>query len=101
MRRATTIEATSGRLAELIDLRIAFQSLTNDHKEVLYYQYALHWTLEGIAEEFGVSPSTIRKRSSRALKKLQRTLGTREAWEGRKVQSNAAWRAAQTTQYEG
>lgn len=95
---------TGDRIAELVDMKAAINRLHDDTKELLYYQYGLHYSIEGIADLFGITLEAAKKRAQRALPALQKELGRMErpaAYERRTVRSNAAWRAAQSNQWEG
>lgn len=98
---------TGDRVAELIDVRMAVKSLPEDTKHMLYLVYVYSYTAENIAEHFGIKEDAAKKRLQRSYGAIQRALGRRGMAEAvkrperRMVRSNAAWRAAQSTQYEG
>lgn len=95
------------RIAELIDVRSAVKGLAHDTKELLFYQYVHHYTNENLGEHFGISEEAAKKRSQRALLAIQKKLGKQETKEQpsapqrRSVRSNAAWRANQSSNWEG
>lgn len=98
---------TGDRMVELIDIKAGVQRLPDETKELIFLQYARHYTAENLADHFGITVEAAKKRSQRALGTLQKELGRRDPGEHversqrRTVRSNAAWRAAQSTQYEG
>ena len=98
---------TGDRLAELVDVKIALERITDDHYNVIVWHYKMHFTMENIADEAGISVDAAKKRHTRALSSLQRTLGYKDPSEEpspadrRLVRSNAAARAALSNSYEG
>lgn len=95
------------RLAELVDVRHAVERLPHDTKELLYLQYAMHYSHDNLGDHFGISEEAAKKRSQRALGSVQKTLGKSPskdepaAPQRRAVRSNAAWRAQQSSQWDG
>jgi DNA-directed RNA polymerase specialized sigma24 family protein len=95
------------RVAELVDVRRAVERLPHDTKELLYYQYAMHYTSENLGNHFGISEEAAKKRSQRALGAVQKLLGRAptkdepKPFERRAVRSNASWRAQQSSQWDG
>lgn len=95
------------RLAELVDVRKALESLPHDTKELLFYQYVMHYDMNALAEHFGVSEEAAKKRSQRAHVAIQRRLGKADAKaepkapERRTVKTNAAWRTQSSQSWEG
>lgn len=98
---------TGDRVAELIDVRAAVARLPHDTKELLYYQYVHHYTTENLAEHFGITEVAARKRVQRSLGSVRKQLGRRGPEDGprasdrRAVRTNAAWRASQSSQWDG
>ncbi len=98
---------TGDRVAELVDMKAGIKELPDDTKTLLFLQYAHHYTAEGLADHFGLTLETAKKRAQRALGSLQKVLGRRSTDEDsmrsdrRVVRSNAAARAAVANQYEG
>lgn len=56
-------------------LAAALDNLPADQRQVLVLRYYLDWTIEACAEALNVAPGTIKSRTNRALKELNRTLG--------------------------
>lgn len=98
---------TGDRLAELVDVKIGLERITDDHYNVILWVYKYQYTMENIADEAGITVDAAKKRHTRALSSLQRTLGYKEPGEQpspadrRLVRSNAAARAALSNNYEG
>lgn len=98
---------TGDRLAELVDVKIGLERITDDHYNVILWVYKYQYTMENIADEAGITVDAAKKRHTRALNSLQRTLGYKEPGEQpspadrRLVRSNAAARAALSNNYEG
>ncbi len=98
---------TGDRVAELIDVKSAVQALNEETRELLYYTHVHHYTTENLADHFGISHEAAKKRLQRSLKAVQKQLGHKppedqpRAADRRTVRSNAAWRAAQSSQYDG
>lgn len=98
---------TGDRVAELVDIKIALDRLSDDHYNAILWTYKYHYTAENIATEAEISEDAAKKRQQRALSSLQKILGYKEP-EGkpspadrRTVRSNAAARAALSGNYEG
>lgn len=99
---------TGDRVTELIDVKGAVKALPEETKELLYLVHAMQYTSENLADHFTISLDAAKKRSQRAYGAVQKALGRKVYDESaspvtgrRAVRSNAAWRAAQSTQYEG
>jgi DNA-directed RNA polymerase specialized sigma24 family protein len=98
---------TGDRMVELIDVKAAVERLPQDTKELLYLVHVMAYTQENLAEHFGITLEASKKRAQRAYGAVQRALGRRDPAEQpspvdrRTVRSNAAWRASQSSQYEG
>lgn len=98
---------TGDRVAELIDVRAAVARLPHDTKELLYYQHVHHYTAENLAEHFGIGEDAARKRMERALGSVRKQLGRKDPDDQMKpsdrrvVRSNAASRAALSSQWDG
>ena len=106
-RSRTQSNETGDRIAELTDVKAAVERLPHDTKELLYYQHVMHYDVESLAEHFGISVEAAKKRAQRAVGAVQKELGRKPYEEQprgaqrRAVKSNAAWRAATGTQYDG
>lgn len=98
---------TGDRLAELADVKSAVQRLPEVTRELLYYQYVLHYGMENLAEHFGIQLEAAKKRAQRAVGAVQRELGRKPYSEEpkpsdrRSVRSNAAWRSNTSSQWDG
>lgn len=98
---------TGDRIAELIDVRAAVKALPEETKELLYLVHVYQYTAENVAEHFEISLEAAKKRMQRAYGAVQKSLGRRDPSEQpspadrRTVRSNAAWRASQSSLYEG
>lgn len=98
---------TGDRVAELVDIKIALNSLKDETYNLLVWQYKYHYTMDGLAEELEISPEAASKRAQRALTALQKRLGYKppvdqdRALNRRTVRSNAAAQAAVSHQWEG
>lgn len=98
---------TGDRVAELVDIRAAVKALPEDTKQLLYLVHVFQYTADNLAEYFEITVEAAKKRSQRAYGAVQRELGRRDPGDQpgpvqrRTVRSNAAWRAAQSSQYEG
>lgn len=98
---------TGDRIAELADVKSAVERLPHDTKELLYYQYVMNYTVENLADHFGIGQEAAKKRAQRAVGAVQKELGRKpyeeqpKAADRRTVKSNAAWRAAAGSQYDG
>lgn len=98
---------TGDRIAELVDVKIALDRLSDDHYNVILWTYKYHYTAENVATEAEISEEAAKKRQQRALSSLQKILGYKEP-EGkpnpanrRTVRTNAAAQAALSNAYEG
>ena len=60
------------------ELAAALAELPADQREVLVLRYYLDWTIEACAEALEVAPGTVKSRTNRALKELNRVLSTKE-----------------------
>lgn len=56
-------------------LASALADLPADQRQVLVLRYYLDWTIDACAEALDVAPGTVKSRTNRALKELNRTLG--------------------------
>lgn len=98
---------TGDRIAELVDVRSAVKALPEETKELLYLVHVYQYTAENVAEHFEISDEAAKKRMQRAYGAVQRALGRRDSLtepstpNRRAVKSNAAWRASQSSLYEG
>lgn len=98
---------TGDRIAELVDVRSAVKALPEETKELLYLLHVYNYTAENLAEYFDISLEAAKKRMQRAYGAVQRSLGRRDSLtepstpNRRAVKSNAAWRASQSSLYEG
>lgn len=98
---------TGDRIAELTDVKAAVERLPHDTKELLYYQYVMHYNAENIADHFGIGFEAAKKRMQRAVGAVQKELGRKpyeeqpRGVERRSVRSNAAWRATSQSQWDG
>jgi DNA-directed RNA polymerase specialized sigma24 family protein len=98
---------TGDRIAELTDVRAAVERLPHDTKELLYYQHVMHYSIENLADHFGIGVEAAKKRAQRAVGAVQKELGRKpyeeqpRGAERRSVVSNAAARARQSSYYEG
>lgn len=98
---------TGDRIAELVDVRSAVKALPEETKELLYLVHVYQYTAENVAEHFEISDEAAKKRMQRAYGAVQRSLGRRDPGaepspaDRRTVRSNAAWRASQSSLYEG
>lgn len=94
-----TPQTYGDRLAELIDIKDALEKMNEETYNFLVYQHKYGYTIEQLAETFGISQEAAKKRSQRALRGLQKQLGYKEsgtinsAPERRTVRPNSAWRA--------
>lgn len=57
------------------ELAAALEGLPADQRQVLVLRYYLDWTIEACAEALNIAPGTVKSRTNRALKELNRTLG--------------------------
>lgn len=94
------------RVTELVDIKSALSELNDETYNFLVCQHKYNYTLEELAEAFGISLEASKKRSQRGLKALQKQLGRKEPitpYKGdrRAVRTNASWRADLSTAYEG
>ena len=98
---------TGDRMVELIDIKAGVKRLPVETRELLYLTHVMHYSTENLAEHFELNHEAAKKRLQRAYGAVQRALGRRDlddqprAADRRTVRTNAAWRAAQSTQYEG
>jgi len=95
--------ATGDRLAGLVDVKAAVGKLKDDQYNAIVWHYKLGYSFETLAEEYDCSTDAARKRVERAVKAVQRVLGTvpPQEYTGRRaVRSNAAWRAASDNYYQ-
>jgi DNA-directed RNA polymerase specialized sigma24 family protein len=97
---------TGDRIAELIDVKIALESLPEDVYNLLVWRFQRGYTSENVADELEILPEAARKRGQRALKALQRKLGYLDRTElvgssRRRVGTNASARANLSNNYEG
>lgn len=98
---------TGDRIAELVDIKVALERLSDDHYNVILWHYKYSYTFEGIAFELDITEAAAKKRHVRALSSLQRILGYKEPEDKpspadrRTVRSNAAAQAALSNAYEG
>lgn len=95
--------ATGDRLVSLVDVKKQVLKLNNDQYNVIVWHYKYGLPFETIAEEYDCSLDAARKRVERAVKAVQRGLGTvpQKEYTGRRtVRSNAAWRAASDNYYQ-
>lgn len=98
---------TGDRVAELVDIKVALDRLSDDHYNAILWTYKYHYTAENIATEAEISEDAAKKRQQRALSSLQKILGYKEPEDKpspadrRTVRSNAAARAALSGNYEG
>lgn len=98
---------TGDRVAELVDIKIALDRLSDDHYNAILWTYKYHYTAENIALEAGISDEAAKKRQQRALSSLQKILGYKEPEDKpnpadrRIVRTNAAAQAALSNAYEG
>ncbi len=56
-------------------LAAAIESLPADQRQILVLRYYLDWTIDACAAALDVAPGTVKSRTNRALKELNRTLG--------------------------
>lgn len=98
---------TGDRIAELVDVKSAIEAMDDETYNLLVWHYKYQYTMPMLAEEFGITVEAVKKRAQRALTALQKQLGRKDysdessASGGRTVRSNAAHRAAVSTQYDG
>lgn len=98
---------TGDRMVELIDIKAAVQRLPVETRELLYLVHVMQYTTENVADHFGITHEAGKKRVQRAYGAVQRSLGRRDPGaepspaDRRTVRSNAAWRASQSSLYEG
>jgi len=98
---------TGDRIAELVDIKVALERLSDDHYNVILWHYKYHYTFENVAAEMEISDDAAKKRHVRALSSLQKILGYKEPedkpspGDRRVVRSNAASMAALSNNYEG
>ena len=98
---------TGDRIAELVDVKNAISAMNDDTYNLLVWHYKYHYTMPMLAEEFGITAETAKKRTQRAVAALQKQLGRKDrsdessASGGRTVRTNAASRAAISSHYEG
>jgi DNA-directed RNA polymerase specialized sigma24 family protein len=98
---------TGDRMVELIDIKAGVKRLPIETRELLYLTHVMHYSTENLAEHFEVKHEAAKKRLQRAYGAVQRVLGRKDqddqprAADRRMVRSNAAARAALSTQYEG
>jgi len=58
-------------------LQNALRELPDEHRNVLVLRYYLDWSISATAEALEISPGTVKSRTNRALKELNRRLGDR------------------------
>lgn len=98
---------TGDRVAELVDVKMALDRISDDHYNVILWHYKYQYTFENIAEQAEITEEAAKKRHIRALSSLQKTLGYKEPGDEpspadrRTVRTNAAARAALASAYEG
>lgn len=98
---------TGDRLAELSDIKQALERLPENPYNVLLWTYKYHLSVAELAVELEISEEAAKKRVQRAREALQRELGRKDPTtepspaDRRMVRSNAAWRAANSTAYDG
>jgi len=99
---------TGDRIAELTDVKAAVGRLPDDTYNLLVWQYKYSYTMEMLADEFGITTETAKKRAQRAVTAIQKELGRKSAEdqpevvaERRAVRSNASWIAQRSGQYDG
>lgn len=94
---------TGDRLAALVDVKTALEKVTDDQYNILVWHFKYQDSHDRLAERYECSVPAAKKRVERALKAVQRGLGTDvpEEYTGRRsVRSNAAWRAASDNYYQ-
>jgi DNA-directed RNA polymerase specialized sigma24 family protein len=98
---------TGDRIAELTDVKTAAGRLPEETRELLYLVHAMGYTAEMLADHFEIGLEAAKKRMQRAYGAIQKALGHRDPDETprpsdrRTVRSNSAWRASQSSQYDG
>lgn len=59
------------------ELAEALAELDSDHRNVLVLRYYLDWSIDAVADALDIAPGTVKSRTNRALKELNRRLGGR------------------------
>jgi len=59
------------------ELAEALAELDPDHRNVLVLRYYLDWSIDAVADALDIAPGTVKSRTNRALKELNRRLGGR------------------------
>jgi len=98
---------TGDRIAELVDIKAAIERLKEESYNLLVWRYKYNYSMADIGEEFEITENAAVKRHRAALRGVQKELGYRDpenlpnAATGRRtVRSNAAARAALSSNYE-
>lgn len=95
--KAKRIEATSDRIAMLIDVKMAVDQLNERDYSIVIGRFKYRYDDDQMAEMLEISPTSVKMTVSRAVKALTDLLNPtpagREYVERRKVKSNAAARA--------
>lgn len=103
--RAKRIEATSDRIAMLIDVKVATDKLPEREYSIIIGRFKYRYDDDQMADMLEVSPVSVRKLVERAVKALTDLLNpspeAREYVERRKVKSNAAARAEVSHSWDG
>lgn len=103
--RGKRIEATSDRIAMLIDVKVATDKLPEREYSVIIARYKYRYTDDQMADMLGIAPGSVRKYVERAVKALTDLLNPtpegREYEGRRKVKSNASARAEVSNAWDG
>lgn len=98
---------TGDRIAELVDIKAAYERLTETHQEIIKLHYQWNMEFSAIAEELDITEEAAKKRAQRALAALQKALGYKSQEEVRKIEErrtvkrNQSWNAQVSNQWDG
>jgi DNA-directed RNA polymerase specialized sigma24 family protein len=102
------VNETGDIYAMLSDIKAGLADIKEEYREVLFYKYGLHLESDAVAEKLGITSSTVRNRSARAVKALRDKLGRvnpadlRAGWDNRREAIGMERAQIQTErQYEG
>jgi len=101
--KGVRIEATSDRLASLVDVKSKLSELDERDYNLIIWKWKYGYSDAQLAWALELQPSSIPRTVTRALQHLQKKLQgpLKPRTEGRKAKSNAAARAAVSGAYEG
>lgn len=105
MPKAKRLEATSDRLAMLIDVKTATDKLPAKEYSIVVARFKYRYTDDQMADMLEIAPQSVKTAVSRAVKQLTELLNPTQVdheYVGkRKVKSNAAARAETSNQWDG